>query len=561
MPNITTPKEFEKQFAELVSRIRTQATPFPKKHDEIKEREARKQRAKVDKFYFAAVYFPHYIQLNEQYLRNILKQPKGPLYISPDVEIDWVEAGFSPDHKKFFELTELKNEFVLLAAYRESSKDTLLGKIDAIHKMIFEECWFIPIIAFSHDHAATKVIPIKLEFENNERLKNDFGEMKGSVKWEEDEFIIGNGRKVKAYGRDESLRGQDNFGHRPDWIILNDVEDPTKTTNPALILKYVDSIRQDILKSVNSPRWGAILLCNYVSKQSIVHELMTGENTSHFNKQILRALVPNEKITKEDQEIAHQCRLHKYSDNWKSAWEFRHPTLRLLEEQKNDPDTFDAEMMMRPKDRKNKKFKDTDFKFYTRSQIAGLKILAYTIIDPSAKEPRDYKAIITMGVPMIGELMEIFILDAWIRQASVDEMLEETYRQHTAYQSKIIGVEMIGFAILLEREYIRFMKEKGYPLPILPIEKVDNKDARIEGLVPYVRNIMKFDPQQGDQGLLIRQFKAFPSTTQVSRGGIGDDGPDAVALGIRLIQDYPHGLEVKYESVKKREVVFEKGAF
>jgi predicted phage terminase large subunit-like protein len=561
MRPVTSQREFEKQWSDLINQIRTKATAFPR--DSIEKREARKKRARTDKFYFAAMYFPHYIQLDEKYLRSVLKIPeKSPLLIPPDAEIDWVKAGFSPDHKKFFELTELRNKFTILAAYRESSKDTLLSKIDVIHKMIFEEIWYAVVVAFSHEHAATKVIPVRLEFENNERLKNDFGELKGSIKWEEDEIIISNGRKLKAFGRDESLRGEENFGHRPDWILPNDIEDPTKTTNPALILKYVDSIRQDVLKSVNSPRWGAILLCNYVSKQSIVHELLTGENTSHFDKQIFRALVPNEKRTDEDREIARQARLHKFPDGWKSAWEFRHPTLRLLQEQKDDPDTFDAEMMMRPKDRKSKKFKDTDFKYYTQQQIAGIEMIYYTMIDPSAKEAGDYKAITTLGAPIKSKEFRLYVINAWIQQASIDAMIEETYRDFELHRQKLIGVEMISFASLLEREYMRLMKEKKKPLPIYKIEHVDPKDAVIESLVPLVRSgIILFDTQQGDQALLIRQLKAFPDRTPVARGGIGDDGPDALGKCVRLVQDFPYGIGVDYQTVEKRQAAFGRGAY
>lgn len=547
----TSLREFEKGMAELVNEIRTKATPFP--NDTAAKRKARVERSRRDKFFFAATYFPHYIQLADEF-KEVWKDPAA--------QVDWVKAGFAPIHQEFFGWTELKNEFVLLAAFRESAKDTLLGKIDVVHKIVFEGCWFIPVIAFSHDHASTKVVPIKLEFENNERLKSDFGEMKGIIKWGEDEFITSNNRKVKAYGRDESLRGQEHQGHRPDWIIMNDLEDPTKTTNPALIRKYVESIRQDILKSVNSPRWGAILLCNYVSKQSVVHELMTGEYTAHYKKPIFRALVINERKTAQDRDLAHQCRLKKLGDGWKSAWEFRHPTVRLLEEQKNDPETFGAEMMMIPKDRKNQKFKDTDFKYYTSEQLARAEIVSYTAIDPSAKEASDYKAIITLGVSRSSKFLEIYVVNAWIQQLSVDALLEETYRDFETTRSKIIGVEMIGFASLLEREYRRLMKEKGKPLPIHPIEKVDNKEARIEGLVPLIRSgIIKFNPEQGDQGLLIRQFKGFPSKIQVARGGIGDDGPDALALCVRLIQDFPHGTEMEYETGQEREAVFAPGAY
>jgi predicted phage terminase large subunit-like protein len=552
MAKVTSQKSFEKEFSRLIEDIRKQATPFL--NDTTVKKEARKKRSSTDPFFFAATYFPHYIQLADGY-KDVWKDPAA--------KINWVKAGFADCHSKFFEISNLNNKFELLFAFRESAKDTLIAKIETIRKMVLNQIWFHTHTAFSNDHATSKIIPIKLEFEHNERLISDFGDMIGTTKWEESEFITKNGVKVQAFGRDETMRGSENFGHRPDWIIINDVFDPTKQTNPSVIQKYVASIKQDVLKSANSPKWGAVLLGNYVSKQSVEHELAIEAGKLGYGLNIFRAMVVNPKKTEEEREIAHQLRLNKLPDHEKSAWEFRHPTLRLAKERAADEDTFDAEMMMRPKDKKNAKFKDDDFHFYSRSELNGRKLIAYTFIDPSAKKASDYKAQITLGVPIEKQVMEIFVLSAWIRQESIDAMLEMAWTDFKLWNMKIIGVEMIGFASLLEREYLRMMAIKGIPLPIHKVESVTNKDAKIESLVPVVRSgLIKFDPTQGDQALLIRQFKGFPDKTAVKMGGIGDDGPDALYECWKLIQQFPAGSSVnEYTSGQKRDARFKTGAF
>ena len=102
-------------------------------------------------------------------------------------------------------------------------------------------------------------------------------------------------------------------------------------------------------------RWGGVLLFNYVSKQSPEHELVLEHEKLGFELKTFRALVFNEKKTPEQREIALQCRLNKFPDVERSDWEFRHPTLNLIKERNADPDTFDAERMMRPKDKKDAK--------------------------------------------------------------------------------------------------------------------------------------------------------------------------------------------------------------
>lgn len=550
-----TSKDFERQFGELLNRIQQNATPFP--HDTIERRVARVKRASVDKFFFAATYFPHYIEIDEEY-RECWKDPDG--------QYDWVKAGFSPIHADFFRYANQLDIFTILAAFRESAKDTLLGKIDPVHKLLADDKqlmrWFIPVVAMTQAKSEGKIIPIKLEIESNARLRSDFGDQVGMVKWETDHFVLKNGRGMKAYGREQSLRGEEIFGHRPDHIILNDVNDPTKPDSPGLVQKFIDSVKQDILKAVNSPRWSAILLCNYTVKDDIVDALMTGRYTSHYNKKIFRALVPNDLETAEDRRIAKAARTAGFPDSMKSAWETRHPTLRLLKERSDDPETFECERMMVPRSRRDQKFRDQYFRYHTRDELSGKPYVHYTFVDSSAKEANDYKSVITVGVGLRGDDVHIPIVSCSIQQQSIDEMMLETFRQKNRFNSKLVGVETNGFQILLKREYLRLQKKYGL-LPFLEVEHTgESKESRIERIVPFVKNgTITFDLDDPDQELLIRQLKAFPNAGEVKQGGLGDDGPDSLAGCIELVEKYPHAGEVEYASVRKREAAFGRGAW
>jgi len=548
-----TQKEFEKQFSQLLERIQKQATPFTS--DSTSKKIARKARAKADKFFFALTYFPHYLDIPEQF-KTIWKYP--------DEKFSPVEAGFARFHSELFRIADDLGALSIIAGFRESAKDTLVAKIDVLHKLLFEDRWFIPIIAKTEVKAETKCVPIKLELEMNERIRSDFGEQAGNVEWEFGSFITRSGRKVKGYGREQPLRGEENFGHRPDYPILNDIDDPTKPDSPALMQKFIDSVKQDILKAVNSPRWGAVLLCNYTVKGNIIDELIAGKNTAHYRKYIFRALIDNELETKEDRRIAKLCRDKGFSDRYKSAWEYRHPTLRLLKEQKDDPEVFDAEMQMHPRNRKDQKFKDTYFRYHTRDELASRNYVHYTFVDPSAKDAADYKAVITVGVAAREDgSVHIPIRRAWIQQGPIDDMIGATYRQRREFRSKLIGVETNGFQILLKREYMRLQNKYKELLPFKEIEhKGESKESRIERIVPFVKEgIITFDKDDPDQDLLIRQLKAFPNAGQVSAGGLGDDGPDALAGCVELIEVYPRAGEIGYKSLGKKTAQFSKGAW
>lgn len=548
-----TQKDFEKQYGELISRIQKQSTPFPS--DTTKKREARKARAMADKFFFAVTYFPHYIQVKEEY-RSCWKDPDG--------KYDWVDAGFAPVHREFFKLSEIENTFSILAAFRESAKDTLIGKIDTMHQLVCEKRWFVVVVARTEEKAESKCVPVKVELETNLRLISDFGNLVGGIEWEYGSFITKTGRKMKGYGIWQSLRGEENFGHRPDFVMANDINDPTKPDSPGVVQKHVDSLKQDILKSVNSPSWSGVMLCNYTVKGDIVDEMLTGKNTAHFNKLIVRALVPNSLETKLDRGIARDARAAEYPDTLKSSWEFRHPTLKLLKDRKDDPDVFEPEMMMMPRSRKGKKFKDSYFRYHTEEELKGRRYIHYTFVDPSAKEAADYKSVLTVGLGLKddGETIHIPVRRAWIQQASIDDMIKETYRQRQLFNSKLVGVETNGFQILLKKEYLRAQKKYGL-LPFKEVEHTgESKQSRVERIVPFVKEgTITFDMKDPDQELLIHQLKAFPDQTQVASGGIGDDGPDSLAGCIELVEEYPRAGEVEYKSLVKREAVFGRGAW
>jgi predicted phage terminase large subunit-like protein len=234
-----------------------------------------------------------------------------------------------------------------------------------------------------------------------------------------------------------------------------------------------------------------------------------------------------------------------------------------LKEKKSDPDVFESEMMMHPRNRKDQKFKDNYFRYHTKEDLARRTYVNYTFVDPSAKEAADYKAVVTVGLGLnaSGDI-HIPIRRASIQQQSIDEMMLETYRQKNLLNSKVVGVETNGFQILLKREYMRLQKKHGL-LPFQEIEhKGESKESRIERIVPFVKEgTITFDLEDPDQELLIRQLKAFPQGGQVAQGGLGDDGPDALAGCAELIEKYPHAGEVDYKSLRKREAVFELGTY
>ncbi len=555
---ITTVRQYDEQYQKLMELIQQSATPFP--NDSTEKKIARKKRAQVDRFFFMTTYIPHYVSSVDEEYKLCWKDP--------DKEIDWVKAGYSIHHKTFFTLADLTNIFVILAGYRESAKDTIIGKGDVLHKLLFQLRWFIPVISMTKDKAESKIIPVKIELEMNARIISDFGPQVGQVKWENDEFVTKSSRKVQAFGIEQSLHSAENSGHRPDHILMSDIVDPWHPDSPAVTQNKVDAVKKDILKSVNSTFWSAIDLCNWSVKGDVTDELMTGKNTGHFKKVVCRALVPNPKKTSEEKAIAKECREAGLPDGEMSDWEKRGRTVDRVRESLLDPDTFDTEMMMRPKSRKGQIFPDEWFKhFHRRSELDLSRYLIVSGVDPSGTTPGDPKAVITVGIGIVKvglqDRLHIPVLKADGQQADIDWMLETSYRHVEEFKSIQLVVADNAYKDFVEREYQTLMVKKHKTLPFMPVTQVGNKEARIATLAPDVKNgIITFDQDDPDQDVLQRQLRAEPNPGSVNAGGIGDDLADDLEMTVSKGKALFKLLGVpSYKSVSKREATFKKGAW
>ena len=66
---------------------------------------------------------------------------------------------------------------------------------------------------------------IQAELEHNQRIIADFGKQQGNASWQDGEFKAANGVKFLACGRGQSPRGLRDREARPDYIVIDDLDD------------------------------------------------------------------------------------------------------------------------------------------------------------------------------------------------------------------------------------------------------------------------------------------------------------------------------------------------
>lgn len=185
-------------------------------------------------------------------------------------------------------------------------------------------------------------------------------------------------------------------------------------------------------------------------------------------------------------------------------------------------------------------------------------LMVAAAFDPSveigATTKGDYKAIITVGLDW--REMTIYVLDAFIRRASLDQTIAAAYNRHAEFGFLAFGVETNLFQKLLLREFDRAAQERKRYLPVREIENRLPKEARVSGLSPLVeRGKIRFQRGQGDQDLLVEQLLFFPSRT------VHDDGPDALEMAVRLLSQLPMPGSHCYERVEERRFKWQPGMY
>lgn len=492
-----TEYQFDRFAEELRDWIQDNVSPFEDIRSEAKRE--RKRRARWDKEYFCQTYFPHYFY-----------------------------SEFADFHEEWFELTEIEDELVPVAAPREHAKSTIFTFANILHAICYELRHFILIISDTEDQATGFTLPIKIEIEENPRLRHDFGNLRGTRRWREADFVTSTDVRLKARGRGDKVRGLKWKQYRPDMAVIDDFENDKNVRNPRLVEEGMDWLLTAVYGSLKEP-FNMLMVGNIFAPKSILAQLIaekvvdeeTGEEVPRYHGHIYAA---------EDE---------KGNPLWLAAW----PKERLAKRRRQMGSVrYNREMMNRCLDERNP-IQEAWFQYCHRSDIEDHELLVATFVDPSAKSgmSNDYKAIITVGADRAA--MDFFTLHAWIRHATINEMWEALWRIHAEHRGSI-GIEENMFGEFLTESYQHFARNKGKFLPLLLVHHASDKEARmIDTLQPILEfGHLFFEKGHSDQDLLVEQ------TLYITNSTVNDDGPDALEGAVSMLQSKL--ITIEYQTTK-----------
>ena len=463
----------------------------------LKDRSVRLHTVQKKLEYFFPIYFHHYIKYET-----------------------------APFHKEMFKV--LENDTIKLAvicAFRGSAKSTIITTAYVLWTILgFQQRKFIVICGQTEQKARQYLMNIKKELQENDLLKKDLGP------FEEERNSLGNATaliikrmnvKIMISSVEQSIRGMRHGQHRPDLIILDDIEDINSVKTREGRDKAFNWLTSEVIPA-GSERTRFIIAGNLLHEDSVIRRLQ--QNIDSGNMRSLNA-------------VSRQYSIRDEQGN--SLWPGKYPTPESIQAEK-DKMIDDEAAWYREYELKIISTADQVVRpewIQTYSQLPRDKTLTGVAIGIdlaiSDKNTADYTAIVVGYIYGYKRNMEIHVqsypLNERIPFPEQVEYIKSLVATHEKYSSRVkIYIESIGYQGAL----VQLLERKKFNVIGVPVR--GDKKSRLQLTTPLLRDGKILFPEKGCEELL-GQLVGFGKEKH-------DDLVDAFSImTLKAIEDCPGG--------------------
>ena len=274
------------------------------------------------------------------------------------------------------------------------------------------------LVGKSEDAADTLLGDLQAELQFNQRIISDFGEQYNSGMWQEGEFVTQDGSAFFSRGRGQSPRGLRFREMRPDYIIVDDLDDDEMCRSEARINEMENWIKEALFGCFGGKDGRFIMVGNLIAKNSVLQKII-------------------------DSPTVHTSSVNAIDKNGNPAWPACYTIEKLRDrEQFMGYRRFQKEYMNNP---------ITAGAVFQSRWIQWKRMLPLNqyesivlYIDPSFKSSsqNDYKAAKMWARPKAGlktaSHNELHHLRAFVRQCSVGEMVRWVYDRYAELPEDVV---------------------------------------------------------------------------------------------------------------------------
>lgn len=510
----TNAAEFGRELALLAAGLRAQIEAECEAFaaDPAASRE-RRAVAEHDLRFFAETYFPHYC-------RAAFGQVHDYLF----ARLQAISAG--------------RGTRDAIAAPRGEAKTTLAGVVCIVWLVLYAKRHFAIIGMDAFEQAAETLTAVKTELEANPRLRMDFPDESGQGRvWRENVILTRNDVKVEAVGAGKRIRGRRHGPHRPDFFLLDDIENdenvgqkPWRDKREKWVLRTViplggadDSLTVLLI--------GTVLHIDSVLARFLANPLWTARRFKAIPRMPDRMdlwdrweeVLRNTPGTPEEKEAA----AHAFYARHRAAmdagalvsWPAMRPLEKLMLRRARDGHAaFDAELQNDP---------GAETRFFVGLQFwvdRRADWIFFGACDPSlgkrGQVGGDPSAILVGGYNRETSRC-LDVVHAAIARRLPLRIIAEIIECQREWRCVAWGFESVQFQEFMRQQLIDASIEAECPVPARALTPIADKALRIESLQPFVeRGLIRAHPSQQ---ALIDELRHYPHGEHV-------DGLDALQM-------------------------------
>ena len=492
----------------------------------------RRKLGAIDMEFFGRACFPHYFsrpspefhrELDAIWQQGVLK---GRYPLTP------------ADTKAISRLPGVRRA---VAAPRGHAKSTNLTFKGTMHSTLYGYKHYPIIISDSSEQAEGFLDNIRVEFEENTAILEDFGSLAGSV-WRSNVLVTKTNIKIEAIGSGKKIRGRKHRNWRPDLIILDDVENDENVRTPEQRKKLKDWFDKAVSKC-GDDYTDIIYIGTLLHYDSLLAKTLTNPAYRSIKyKAVIQFSQADDlwqqwetiftDLSNDDRESEalafFQAHKEAMLEGTQVLWEEKLSYYDLMVMRVSEGEaSFNSEEQNEPINPDDCLFMEEWFDYYNEAEVnfGDPAFDFFGFIDPSLGKTKrsDFSAIVTLAKHKGSGYM--YVVDADIERRHPDRIIadvlakERWLRASFGHGYRKLGAETNQFQWFLKEELAKASAKAGLYLPIEEVQQTSDKVMRIQTLQPDVKNkYIKFNRRHKR---LLEQLTQFPM-------GAHDDGPDAL---------------------------------
>ena len=492
----------------------------------------RKKLGAIDMEFFGRAYFPHYFsrpspqfhrELDAIWQQGVLK---GRFPLAPGT---------------VKEISRLPGCRRAVAAPRGHAKSTTLTFKGTMHAVLYGYKHYPIILSDSSDQAEGFLENIRVEFEENGLLREDFGNLQGKV-WRSNVILTSTNIKVEAIGSGKKIRGRKHRNWRPDLLVLDDIENDENVRTPEQRSKLANWFNKAVSKA-GDDYTDIIYIGTLLHYDSLLAKTLVNPGYKSIKYKAVLSFSTADELWRQWEEIytdlandTHQEDAKAFFEGHKAEmlagtkvlWEEKLSYYDLMVMRVDEGEAaFNSEEQNEPINPDDCLFQEEWLDYYNEAEM-DFKDRAFDFfgfVDPSLGKTKhsDFSAIITLAKHKATGYMYVYDADIERRHPDriIADILEKERRLVRDFGRgyKRFGCETVQFQWFLKEELVKASAKAGLYLPVEEVPQTSDKTLRIQTMQPDVKNkYIKFNRRHKR---LLEQLLQFPM-------GAHDDGPDAL---------------------------------